>query len=218
MLSSVVLAVLAVTVIATSFLSGIFGMAGGTILLGVLLVFLDVAPTMVLFGATQAAANGWRVVLWRRYVQWGIVGRYVIGATLAFLVVRPIAFLPDKMLVYFFVGTLPFMVYALPTRWLALDIARPGAPYLCGALIMLIQLFGGASGHILDLFFRPARSTASQSSLPRGSPRWSRICSGSPISHRSLRLLRSSSRGGSMSRQSFWRLPGRHWPRACWSA
>jgi uncharacterized membrane protein YfcA len=44
MLSSVVLAVLAVTVIATSFLSGIFGMAGGMILLGVLLVFLDVAP------------------------------------------------------------------------------------------------------------------------------------------------------------------------------
>ena len=154
MLSPVALSVLAATVIATSFLSGIFGMAGGMILLGVLLVFLDVAPAMVLFGTTQAAANGWRAVLWRRYVHWGIVGRYVVGSTLAFLALRTIAFLPDKALVYFFVGALPFVVYAIPKRWLALDITRPGVPYLCGALIMLIQLFGGAAGHILDLFFQ----------------------------------------------------------------
>ncbi|HUS56166.1 MAG TPA: hypothetical protein VMY41_19430 [Thermohalobaculum sp.] len=154
MLSPVALAVLAVTVLATSFLSGIFGMAGGMILLGVLLVFLDVAPTMVLFGTAQAAANGWRAVLWRRYVHWGIVGRYVVGTTLAFLALRTIAFLPDKALVYFFVGTLPFVVHAIPKRWLALDITGPGVPYLCGALIMLIQLFGGAAGHILDLFFQ----------------------------------------------------------------
>jgi hypothetical protein len=93
-------------------------------------------------------------VLWRRYVQWGIVGRYVVGATLAFLALRTIAFLPDKALVYLFVGTLPFIVYALPKRWLALDITDPGMPYLSGALIMLIQMFGGASGHILDLFFQ----------------------------------------------------------------
>lgn len=154
MLSSTALAVLAATVLATSFLSGIFGMAGGMILLGVLLVFLDVAPAMVLFGATQAAANGWRALLWRRYVRWSIVGHYVIGSALAFLVLRSIAFLPNKALVYFFVGALPFAVYAIPKRWLALDITRPGAPYYCGAVIMLIQLFGGAAGHILDLFFQ----------------------------------------------------------------
>jgi uncharacterized membrane protein YfcA len=154
MLSPIALAVLAVTVIATSFLSGIFGMAGGMILLGVLLVFLDVAPAMVLFGVTQAAANGWRAVIWRHYVRWGTVGRYMVGSTLAFLALRTIAFLPDKALVYFFVGTLPFVVYAIPKRWLALDITRPRMPYLCGALIMLIQLFGGAAGHILDLFFQ----------------------------------------------------------------
>ena len=159
--SPVALAVLAATVIATSFLSGIFGMAGGMILLGVLLVFLDVAPAMVLFGTTQAAANGWRVVMWRRYVQWSIVGRYVTGATLAFLALRSIAFLPDKALVNFIIGALPFVVYALPNRWLALDVTDPSVPYLCGALIMLIQLFGGASGHILDLFFQaiPTRTT-----------------------------------------------------------
>lgn len=58
---------LAFVVVATSFLSGIFGMAGGLILLGVLLALLDVAPAMVLFGTTQLAANGWRGALWRAH-------------------------------------------------------------------------------------------------------------------------------------------------------
>ena len=131
MLSPFALAVLAATVIATSFLSGIFGMAGGMILLGVLLIFLDVAPAMVLFGATQATANGWRAWIWRRHVQWGIVGQYVIGSALTFLVVRLIAFLPDKALVYFVIGALPFVVYAIPKRWLHLDITKPRMPWAC---------------------------------------------------------------------------------------
>ena len=43
-----VLAIVAATILVTSFISGIFGMAGGIILLGVLLIFLDVAPAMML--------------------------------------------------------------------------------------------------------------------------------------------------------------------------
>ena len=39
------------------------------ILLGVLLVFMDVAPAMVLFGIIQMASNGWRATLWWRYVE-----------------------------------------------------------------------------------------------------------------------------------------------------
>jgi len=155
-LSPIALAVISATVVATSFLSGIFGMAGGMILLGVLLVFLDVAPAMVLFGTIQAVANGWRAVLWRRYVRWDLVGRYVIGSALAFLALRSVAFLPEKALVYVFIGVLPFLVYALP-RKLAPDITRPGIPYVCGALIMLVQLFGGVAGHLLDQFFQASR-------------------------------------------------------------
>ena len=81
MLAPAVLAVIGVTILATSFLSGIFGMAGGLILLGVLLVFLEVAPAMVLFGTIQTAANGWRAALWVRYVNWGIVWRFLVGST-----------------------------------------------------------------------------------------------------------------------------------------
>ena len=60
------LAILGLTICATSFVAGIFGMAGGMILLGVLLIYFDVAVAMVVFSIVQFAANGWRAMLWRR--------------------------------------------------------------------------------------------------------------------------------------------------------
>ena len=42
-------AILGVTIITSSFISGVFGMAGGMVLLGVLLVYFDVATGMILF-------------------------------------------------------------------------------------------------------------------------------------------------------------------------
>jgi hypothetical protein len=54
------LAIIGVTIIVSSFISGVFGMAGGMVLLGVLLVYFDVATGMVLFSIIQLTANGWR--------------------------------------------------------------------------------------------------------------------------------------------------------------
>ena len=51
------LAILA-TVLATSVLSGILGMAGGMLLMAVLVSLLPVSGAMVLHGAVQAMANG----------------------------------------------------------------------------------------------------------------------------------------------------------------
>src|SRR5262245_59570334 len=108
MLAQLALAIVAATILVTSFISGIFGMAGGMILLGVLLIYLDVAPAMVLFGAIQTAANGWRATLWVRYVDWSIVWRFLVGSTLMFLVLRSVALLPSKAMLYFGLGLIPF--------------------------------------------------------------------------------------------------------------
>ena len=59
------LALIGITIIFSSFVSGVFGMAGGMVLLGVLLVYFDVATGMVLFSIIQLAANGWRALVWR---------------------------------------------------------------------------------------------------------------------------------------------------------
>jgi uncharacterized membrane protein YfcA len=156
MLAPFVLAVVAVAVVVTSFISGIFGMAGGMLLLGLLLLFMDVVPAMVLFGVIQMAANGWRSVLWWRHVAWSIVWRFLVGSTAMFLIMRTIAILPSKAAIYLGLGLIPFAAYALPGR-LSPDITRPGAPYVCGAFIIVLQLLAGAAGHVLDIFFQKSR-------------------------------------------------------------
>jgi len=141
------------SILVTSFISGVFGMAGGLILLGILLVFLDVAPAMVLFGIIQLGANGWRAILWRRLVEWSIVGRYLIGAAVAFVIMRLISFVPEKALVYLVLGVIVFVADLLP-KSLTPDITRRWAPPIAGLIIMTLQLIAGAAGHILDLFFQ----------------------------------------------------------------
>jgi uncharacterized membrane protein YfcA len=156
MLAPSALAVIAVTILSTSFISGIFGMAGGLILLGVLLVFMDVAPAMVLFGTIQTASNGWRATLWIRHVDWSIVWRFLVGSTTVFLLLRSVALLPSKATLYLTLGALPFLAYLLPKQ-LNLDITRRGVPFFAGALIIVLQLMAGAAGHILDVFFQKSQ-------------------------------------------------------------
>src|SRR6185295_13574721 len=55
--------------------------------------------------------------------------------------------------IYIGLGLIPFAAYALP-RQLTPDITRPGAPYVCGAFIIVLQLLAGAAGHVLDIFFQ----------------------------------------------------------------
>jgi uncharacterized membrane protein YfcA len=152
-MTTATLAFVGLTVLATSFLSGVFGMAGGLILLGVLLIFMDVAPAMILFGVIQMGANGWRVLLWRAHIRWALIGPYLVGATAAFLAMRLIAFIPDKALLYIGLGILPFLAELVPPRYFP-DISRPWGPQVCGAVVMLLQLLAGAAGHILDMFFQ----------------------------------------------------------------
>lgn len=147
------LIVIALTIVFTSFLSGVFGMAGGMILLGVLLLFFDVIPGMVLFSVIQLASNGWRVLLWREHIRWRIFFLYVAGAALSFILMRWLAFVPDKAFVYLALGSLPFLVEILPAK------ARPniewrGVPFVTGFLTTVIQLLVGVGGLFLDIFFQ----------------------------------------------------------------
>src|SRR5207237_8744654 len=90
------IAALGALMVATAFLSGLFGMAGGMILIGVLLMLMPLPTAMVLHAITQMASNGWRAFLWRAHIRWrpGVV--YLIGCALA-LGVRSIArYVPDQ--------------------------------------------------------------------------------------------------------------------------
>jgi uncharacterized protein len=148
-----VLALLGATIVFTSFLSGVFGMAGGMILLGVLLNYFDVATAMILFSIIQLFANGWRALQWRSYVLWPIFGWYVLGAAISFAGMWTIAFVPDKAMVFLMLGLMPFAIEALPAA------ARPniewrGVPFLTGVATTVIQILSGVGGMFLDIFFQ----------------------------------------------------------------
>ena len=125
-----ILAALAVVAVVTSFISGIFGMAGGMLLIGFLLVMLPVPVAMVFHGVIQIAANGWRVWLWRHHINWSVVLQFGLGsALLAGRVLVLSTFVPPKSLVLMAVGLTPFVALAVP-QTLAPNIerARAGLP------------------------------------------------------------------------------------------
>jgi uncharacterized membrane protein YfcA len=148
-----VLAIIAATIVFSSFLSGVFGMAGGMILLGVLLNYFDVATAMIFFSIIQLFANGWRVVQWRHYILWGIFGWYFVGAVVAFAGMWMIAFVPDKAMVYLGLGVMPFVVEALPAS-MRPNIEWKGVPLLTGVATTIIQILAGVGGLFLDIFFQ----------------------------------------------------------------
>jgi uncharacterized protein len=148
-----VLALIGVTIVFTSFVSGVFGMAGGMVLLGVLLTYFDVATGMIFFSIVQLFANGWRVVQWRQYVLWPIFFSYLVGAVISFAVMWTIAFVPDKATVYLALGLMPFAVEALPAS-MRPNIEWRGVPFFTGMATTIVQILAGVGGMFLDIFFQ----------------------------------------------------------------
>jgi uncharacterized membrane protein YfcA len=146
-------ALLATTIVASSFISGVFGMAGGMVLLGVLLAYFDVAAGMILFSIIQIFANGLRAWQWRQHVLWPILGWYVVGAALAFSVLFAVSFVPDKAMVYLTLGLMPFAVELLPVS-MRPNIEWRGVPFVTGVLTTVIQVLAGVGGLFLDIFFQ----------------------------------------------------------------
>ena len=152
MFSAPVLAALAVVAVVTSFISGIFGMAGGMLLIGFLLIVLPVPVAMVFHGVIQIAANGWRSWLWRHHINWSVVLQFGLGSGFALLVFSSLTFVPSKSLVLLAVGLTPFIALAVPQR-IAPNIEARGQAFLAGAIGGTLQLVSGVTGPILDIFY-----------------------------------------------------------------
>ncbi len=151
-MSPLVLAAVAATALVTSFISGILGMAGGMIFMGVLIALLPVPQAMVLHGVTQLASNGWRAVLWRSSIDWRVFRGCAYGTFVSLAVFALVQFVVPKAIALIVLGLTPFVALALP-KDLALDVKKRGHPFLCGVVCNALQLMGGVAGPILDVFF-----------------------------------------------------------------
>ena len=145
-------ALLVVCVFTTSVISGILGMAGGMILMAVLVSTLSVANAMLLHGAVQATANGSRAWFLRRHIKWPLLPYYSIGAAVSVALFTSFAFIPDAGVVLVLVGLFPW-VARFTKRLQGLDITRPMTTITCGLVVTSAQFLAGASGPLLDVFY-----------------------------------------------------------------
>ena len=136
----------------TSLVSGVFGMAGGLMLMGGLAIVLPVSAALVTHGLIQMVANGWRAVLHRRHVQWRIVGLYALGSASIAAVLAFVSYVPSKPMLYLLLGLVPGLTW-LPKRILKLDAAKAPQAVLCGVLVTGLNLLAGVAGPLLDIFF-----------------------------------------------------------------
>jgi uncharacterized membrane protein YfcA len=146
------MAILTATMIATAFLSGIFGMAGGLILMGVLLAVLPLPEAMALHAVTQMASNGWRGLLWIRHVRWRAAAMFLVGCAIAFAIWTVWRYIPSKPIAFILLGASPFIVRIVPVS-LKPNPERLLHGALYGATCMSLMMLAGVSGPLIDAYF-----------------------------------------------------------------
>jgi len=150
--------VIAATSVVTSFISGILGMAGGMMLMGVLLWFLPLPAAMMMHGISQLASNGWRALMLRREIDWRVMRGYAMGATLAVVFFAMTRIVVGKAAALVAMGCTPFLALMLPEK-LHLNVERRGHSFWCGVVCLSLSLTAGIAGPILDVFFVRSRMT-----------------------------------------------------------
>ena len=145
-----------ISVFLTSLLSGVVGMAGGIILLAILVSLMNVPNAMFMHGLVQAFANGSRFLMIRQHVVWSTVPAYFLGTSTALLPFVLLTIVPNKGMLLLLIGTITLLGVNIPKSW-GLDIKKPWVSFLCGATVGFTQLLAGTSGPILDLFFQKSQ-------------------------------------------------------------
>lgn len=139
------------SIFGTSILSGVFGMAGGMILMGLLVAVLNVGAAMALHGFAQLIANGTRAISLRRHIQIRSIGFFMIGFTAAGVAMYFVTFNPSRPVVMISLGLVSLL--SLLPRSPQLDFKIPGHAVMCGFFVTIAHLTAGVSGPILDMFF-----------------------------------------------------------------
>ena len=150
------LALLCGAAFATSVLSAVIGMAGGIVLLAVMLLFFDPIVAVPLHGVVQLVSNGTRTLVQRRHVDRRIAGWYALPllplALAGVYVALAIPAALGKALIGVFV-----LVATLRPGWLRLR--PPGAAGVARRFALLGSVTGflssliGATGPLIAPFF-----------------------------------------------------------------
>jgi len=143
--------------IATSILSAIVGMAGGIVLLSIMLLFFDPLVAIPLHGVVQLVSNASRTIIQRHHVEWSIVARYAVfllpTGFIGLAVLRSLSPEVARALIGVFV-----LLATWAPGWLLLGthperIDRNRRFLVLGAVIGAVNVTIGATGPLLAPFF-----------------------------------------------------------------
>jgi len=127
-------------------------MAGGLVLMGILIALVSVPMAMIIHGGIQMFANGYRAWLLRDHIVWTVVRLYSIGAALAIGLLFFVSWVPDRQVIYFLLGLAPLLIW-LPKERLNLDIMRADHAIAAGFGVQALNTLAGVAGPLLDVFF-----------------------------------------------------------------
>jgi len=151
------IAILAVAAFATSMLSAIVGMAGGIVLLSVMLLFLEPLAAIPLHGVVQLVSNSSRTWVQRDHVEWRIIGAYCLllvpmsfaGLRIAESLSPPVARL--------LIGAFVLIATWVPSVLLMGTHPERSNPrirfVILGGVVGLINMTVGATGPLIAPFF-----------------------------------------------------------------
>lgn len=155
------IALITIATFLTAILSGVFGMAGGIIMMALLLGVMPVAQAMVLHAAIQLVSNGWRCLLWRKHIVWDVTPFYGLGILAGVLLISFVKYVPDKAVALIVVGSVPLVAIAAQ-RFITLSIMHRGQTFVTAMVLTFIQMTGGVVGPLLDLLYNNAPLTRQQ--------------------------------------------------------
>jgi uncharacterized membrane protein YfcA len=151
------LAILCGAALATSILSAIIGMAGGIVLLSVMLLYFEPLAAIPLHGVIQLVSNSSRTFIQRLHVQWGLVWCYalLLLPMAALGLYLAMALPPDAATAL--IGVFVLVATWRP-RWLMMgthpEQTNPRRRFvLLGGVIGFLQMTVGATGPLIAPFF-----------------------------------------------------------------
>ncbi len=140
----------------TSALSGLAGMGGGTILIGVFFALgLTPVDAVPLFAAVQFVSNASRTLAYVKHVEWHAAGWFALAAVPATLVLAPFAEDVDGNLVRLILAGL-ILASLVPSRAGVAPLPPRPSFVVAGLLNGSLGMFTGATGLFVGrLFLRP---------------------------------------------------------------
>jgi len=146
------LIILTISAFFTSIIAGSIGMAGGVIFVGILASFVDITYVVPLHAALMIISNSTRILLFRKHINWRIVGFYALGLLPGALAGIYIFQLLPKDLIKLMMGVFILVAILMPAKKAKAGLGEKVFT-LVGLLAGFFGIFFGASGPITAPFY-----------------------------------------------------------------